>query len=65
MEWKNYKHLLKYQNLSIQMANLSELTFMLWNATSLNGKEEEFGYFINNKNIPRQHARLKDVQKTS
>jgi len=24
---------------------------MLWNATSLNGKEEEFGYFINNKNI--------------
>jgi len=24
---------------------------MLWNATSLNGKEEELGYFIANKNI--------------
>jgi len=23
----------------------------LWNATSLNGKEEKFGYFINNNNI--------------
>jgi len=33
------------------MAKLSELTFMLWNATSINGKEEELGYFISNKNI--------------
>jgi len=24
---------------------------MLWNATSINGKEDEFGYYINNKNI--------------
>jgi len=24
---------------------------MLWNATSLNGKEKEFDYFINNNNI--------------
>jgi len=33
------------------MANLSELTFMLWNATSLNNKEHELTYFINNNNI--------------
>jgi len=33
------------------MANLSELTLMLWNATSLNGKDEEFTYFINNNNV--------------
>jgi len=24
---------------------------MLWNATSINGKEEELGYYINNKNF--------------
>jgi len=28
-----------------------KLIFCLWNVTSLNGKEEEFGYFINNNNI--------------
>jgi len=33
------------------MANLSEITFMLWNATSLNNKEHELTYFINNSNI--------------
>jgi len=33
------------------MANLSELTFILWNATSINNKEEEFDYFINNNKI--------------
>jgi len=33
------------------MANLSELTFMLWNATSLNNKEHELTYFINNNSI--------------
>jgi len=33
------------------MANLSEITFMLWNATSLNNKEHELTYFINNNNI--------------
>jgi len=33
------------------MANLSELTFMLWNATSLNNKSQEFSYFINKNKI--------------
>jgi len=48
--WRSFKHLLKPRNNSIEMANLSELTFILWNATSLNNKEE-FGYFINNVGI--------------
>jgi len=30
---------------------MSELTFMLWNATSLHNKTHEFNYFINNNNI--------------
>jgi len=50
MVWKSCKHLLKLQNYLIEMANLSELIFMLWNAMSLNGKQEEFGYFIKNNN---------------
>jgi len=33
------------------MANLSELTFILWNAMSINNKEDEFDYFINNNKI--------------
>jgi len=33
------------------MANLTELTFMLWNATSLNNKNHEFSYFINKNKI--------------
>jgi len=33
------------------MANLTELTFILWNATSINNKEDEFNYFINNNKV--------------
>jgi len=33
------------------MANLSELTFTLWNATSLHNKEQELSYFINNNKV--------------
>jgi len=51
MVWKSYKLLSRLRIYSTEMTNLSELIFCLWNATSLNNKIEEFGYFINNNNV--------------
>jgi len=48
MTWKSYKLLSRLQIYSTEIVNL---IFCLWNATSLNNKEEEFGYFINNNNV--------------
>jgi len=51
MVWISFKCLSKQRSNLTEMANLSELTFILWNATSINNKEDEFDYFINNNKI--------------